>query len=76
MMPEYAATVYLKETEPLAAKIKAQEVYDFLGPEFFCDNPRDREVTIAWLSRLLINDDLRVDFHDANDAMLFKLKFY
>lgn len=73
---EYVATVFLGETDPEIAAVKAEGIYAMLGPDFFTGVLRDSpEGIIDWIKRTLMREDLRVDFHDAKDAMLFKLTF-
>lgn len=68
--------VFLGESDPDIALDKAERIYDMLGPEFFkSPGCSSRKLTIGWIYRVLRNDDLRVDFNDPQDAMLFKLTF-
>lgn len=71
-----AATVYLGEPDPLEAMDKARRIFDMLGREFFRElKTNDPTRIISWIARTLMADDLRVDFNDPQDAMLFKLTF-
>lgn len=71
------STVYLGESDPMEARCKAERIYDHLGPSFFDMSVNDPtpERVVVWLTYTLMYNDLRVDFDDANDAMLFKLMF-
>lgn len=67
----YVATVYVSERDPQIARERAVHIYDLLGPGFF--ETKTRAETLVWIESVLVRDELRVDFYDAQDAMLFKL---
>lgn len=72
----YAATVLLGESDPVIAFDKAERIYDMLGREFFLELPfADPFYVKCWIARTLVANDLRVDFNNTQDAMLFKLTF-
>ena len=69
-------TVYLGEEDVDLAVDKAQRIFAMLGLEFFEHlKTTDPDRIIAWLTMTLMANDLRVDFDDARDAVLFKMTF-